>query len=275
MSIRTPLWGPWIVVLTPYIVTFIMFSQIYHRDRKKLFRIENYLIFALSVMGIVEYSYFIGRSAILYLTVVSVPSIIVAFYWYASAANAWHRNVRYIAWIFCFWFCIGLITMQYAPFFSKKFPDTGYYFALKNTAKLVLQKPLEMPGLTNTIKAQPAASPQVTEAISAINRYARDQKTIPLLIDPEYTTQALVFLRKSNLFPMSNPDQDNILVSNLLAADAYIPPLSAGDIIFIAADEKPMLPLQLKFMAGLRKLYQFETLETSANGIQVIRLKSK
>jgi hypothetical protein len=102
-----------------------------------------------------------------------------------------------------------------------------------------------------------------------------------LLLLPEnidmmpYTTEVLLKARRANVLPIGEPVEDNLIIDRewprIVAAVDAVP----DGTILLTSTLEPQTPILQRALAELRQRFDFQVVESSPNGLQVIRLHSR
>jgi hypothetical protein len=89
------------------------------------------------------------------------------------------------------------------------------------------------------------------------------------------TTEALLKVRRDNLLPIGEPVEDNLIISRvwprIVAAIDAVP----DGTILLMSTSPPQLPILQRALGELQQRFDFQVLESSPDGLQVIRLRSR
>jgi hypothetical protein len=92
-----------------------------------------------------------------------------------------------------------------------------------------------------------------------------------------YTTEVLLKVRRVNLLPISEPVEDNLVISRewprILGTIDAVPD---GTILLTSTGVRPTsVPILQRALGELQQRFDFQVLETSPDGLQVVRLHSR
>ena len=118
------------------------------------------------------------------------------------------------------------------------------------------------------------SDPRIVDAMTLINKYSGNHSRVALLMDPELSTQVLIYLQKSNVFSLSNPSEDNILEPRLKSTIYNRNLFTDGDIIFIEKDVSGLLSIQKDVYERIQLDFSIEIVETTKTGLIAARLQS-
>ena len=104
----------------------------------------------------------------------------------------------------------------------------------------------------------------------------------PALVVAPQATEILLKVHRVNVLPISNPEEDTLIISRAVAADSREHRRCAGGTILLTstlvAAKRPCPRARpiLQFALGeLHQRFDFQVLESSPDGLQVIRLHSR
>lgn len=162
---------------------------------------------AVTTLGAVSLSYFLGRSHPNNLTHVAPPFVAMLTLWSALAWRAWARERNQIAacGVVLAGVCAALLVAQQLPELAAKAPDSALV--------AVAHSATGGPGLAHDLReltALPVISPH-TRALESLVR-ANVPRKAPLLIavEPAVATETLIRLDRSDVLPIGTPEQDGL-----------------------------------------------------------------
>jgi hypothetical protein len=200
-------------------------------------------IAGLTGFGIVQFTYFLGRSHYNNLYHICLPLVFITTYWFL----AMQRSPRHIPPLFAravtYCFCVVTFTLlaQAASDFILKWPRSPLH-ALLPTAPV---EPLPW-----TVAPSQA---EVSDALALIERHAADSTRIALFLAPDLTTETLLLSQKTHVFPLSNPIQDNLLPSTRARALQFDHSMQEGDYLFITRNGSSLNRIQREILDKLRR----------------------
>lgn len=252
-------WTPWALIIAVYFVSVLLLVYLgfLHAPRPHL--PELGVVAGLTVFGLAQFTYYLGRSHPNNLYHVCVPSLVLAAYWLCALVRSREglpaRFWRPAAYAF---YCLGMLLFVLGvPFLMDQWDRTA-------ARALLSDRPVEL-------WANKPTDQQVEEALALIAKYLPAQERIPLFIVPNLTTEALMLSGKVNLFPMSNPEQDELLASARERALNFDHGLRAGDLFFMSRDQKELRSLQRQLIKKLNRDFTFLQ-EDTTRSIVVVRL---
>lgn len=255
-------WTPWALIIGVYFVSVLLLAYLGWRHASRPQLPELGVVAGLITFGLAQFTYYLGRSHPNNLYHVCIPSLILAAYWLCVLVRRRHALPPR------FWpsaayaiYCFGMLQVVLGvPFLLDQWPRTA-------ASALVSGRPFEL-------WTSKPTSPQVEEAMGLIEKYMPGVERIPLFIVPNLTTEALLRTGKVHLFPMSNPEQDELLVSASDRAVNFAHGLQAGDLIFIPKDQRELRTLQRQVIKKLNQEFTFLQEDTTAH-IVVVRLQPR
>jgi hypothetical protein len=162
---------------------------------------------AVSTLGAVSLSYFLGRSHPNNLTHVAPPFVAMLTLWSALAWRAWarHRNPIAACGLALACACAALLIAQQLPQLAAKAPDSALV-ALVDGATGGSGLAHEVRALTDL----PVISPR-TRTVESLVR-ANVPRGAPLLVavEPAIATETLIRLDRSDILPIGTPEQDGL-----------------------------------------------------------------
>lgn len=252
-------WTPWAYIVGVYFASAVLLLYLGWRHSPRQHLPELRLVAGLTAFGLAQFTYYLGRSHPNNLCHISIPALALAAYWLCALvrsretlpARFW-RPAAYAI------YCLGMIQVILGiPFLMDQWGHTA-------AQALVSGRRVEL-------WASKPTDPQVEEAVGLIERYLAQVDRIPLFIAPNLTTEALIRTGKVHLFPMSNPEQDELVEAARERALNFAHGLRAGDLILMSRDQKELHPLQRQIIKKLSREFTFLR-EDTTRSIVVVRL---
>lgn len=253
-------WTPWALIMGVYLASAVLLIYFWFFPSPRPHLPELRVVAGLTVFGLAQFTYYLGRSHPNNLYHICIPSLMLAAYWLCALvrsrevlpARFWRPATYAFYGLGMLLFVLGI------PFLSDQWDRTA-------AQALVSGRPVEL-------WSRKPTDPQVEEALALIAKYAPAQERIPLFIVPNLTTEALILSGKVNLFPMSNPDQDALLAPARERALNFDHGLQAGDLFFMSRDPKELQSLQRQIIKKLSRTFTFLQ-EDTTRSIVVVRLQ--
>jgi hypothetical protein len=89
------------------------------------------------------------------------------------------------------------------------------------------------------------------------------------------TTEALLKVRRDNLLPIGEPVEDNLIISRVWPRIVGAIDAVPDGTILLMSTSPPQLPILQRALGELQQRFDFQVLESSPDGLQVIRLRSR
>lgn len=253
-------WTPWALIMGVYLASAVLLIYFWFRPSPRPHLPELRVVAGLTVFGLAQFTYYLGRSHPNNLFHICIPSLVLAAYWLCALVRSREtlpaRFWRPAAYAF---YGLGMhLFVLGVPFLIDQWDHTAAQALVSGRAvELWSSKPTD---------------PQVAEALALIAKYAPGQGRIPLFITPNFTTETLILSDKVNLFPMSNPQQDALLAPASERALNFDHGLRAGDLFFMSRDPKELQSLQRQIIKKLSRAFTFLQ-EDTTRSIVVVRLQ--
>ncbi len=225
-------WRPWALYIAVYFLSLLLLLH------KALFARSSdaepfAFIAGLTGFGIVQFTYFLGRSHLNNLYHICIPLIVIATYWLL----AMQRNPRVPrgfarATTYCFCVIAFVLLAKTGPDFAVKWPRSPLHELLVRDSN--------GPSPWSVSPSQP----EVSDALTLIERYAANKERIALFLSPEPTTETFMLSQKTHVFPLSNPQQDELLPAAHLRAQQFDHGLQEGDYFFITRNSNSLSTIQ-------------------------------
>ena len=238
-------WAMWLPTSLVYLGSAVAIAR--RADRS----VESQAVFAMSLIGIAEMNYYIGRSYAGNLAMVCVPAVFVGCYWFAIVMGRTTGAVRLVVGTAGYTAAMVLLFTG-LPGFASKLP----FSLLMYTASAKTAAPL-------------VHSPEASNAALLFRKYAPRERRIAVFLNMEVEVEALLMARKTQLWPIAYVQQDTLLPRARDAAAAFKAPLRVGDTLFVG---RHIDPIQTEIVGRLKRELTLTVVETTEFGIQVLRV---
>ncbi len=239
-------WHPWALFIAVYFLSLLMLAcKALLAEAGADDAAKGSLIAGFTGFGIVQFTYYLGRSHHNNLFHICIPLVLVATYWLLRM----HRCDRHVPKAFargatyCYLVAGFLLLAETGSGFFDKWPHSPLGGA---------------PAGPTPWSARPF-QPEVIDALTLIERYAADRERIALFLHPERTTETLMLSQKTHIFPMSNPMQDDLLPSAHDRVLRYEHDLQQDDYLFVSRNTNLLNEIQQeildKIMDQMRGFY--------------------
>ncbi|MBI2502147.1 MAG: hypothetical protein HYW07_02805, partial [Candidatus Latescibacteria bacterium] len=163
-------WTPWALIVGVYFasVVLLVYLGVCHAPRPQLPELR--VVAGLTVFGLVQFTYYLGRSHPNNLYHVCIPSLVLAAYWLCALVRS--REVlppRFLrSAVYAFYFMGTFLFVLGVPYLMEQWRHTAARALLKGRAL--------------DLWSSHPTDPQVEEALTLIGKYAQGQERIPLFI---------------------------------------------------------------------------------------------
>ena len=228
----------------------------------------------MTVLGIAQLTYFVGRSHPNNLYHICVPAIIVGAYWATRVFRSTRLPYAFKASVTaaCFAAVIGLL-VNASPRIVEKLPTTGAYSAVITLQQWVRGEPLDIVKRFRALSSRRPSSDRVVELVSLLEKYAADKPRVPLFVDPDTGTEALMLSRKTNVFPLNDVVQDELSKLAVRRALDFPHNLHPGEIVFSEMELLSLHQIQRVILANLCRQFDCVREEVTAHGLVAVRLR--
>ncbi len=255
-----------------YVASLVAVCVLAARGRGELARASTIVpLAAVSTLGAVSLTYFLGRSHPNNLTHVAPPFVAMLTLWSALAWRSWVRDRAPIAAVGVAFasVCAALLIAQQLPELVDKAPDSAL-------AAVVHSATGDGTGLAQSVRAL-TGLPLVdrrTRNVEALVR-ANVPGAAPLLVavEPAVATETLIRLDRSDVLPIGTPEQDGLSAKRRRTLLRQARDIRCGAYV-VTQDANMTGPgrvLLASLVAELRRLHPFEPVGRSA-GYRVFRL---
>ncbi len=268
------LWSPWVVIVLIYFGSLIAMTYQYVLRGKREQVTEGTLVFGLTAFGIMQFTYFLGRSHPNNLYHISVPAIFVVSYWIVQITGQRSDIPRGFRFSFLYVSCYALLLMLFAvgPQVAPKLTESGLYSVFESVPRLFEGKSIEWEDRLQSVFHPVPSRVETNEVIYLVKKYAPDKQRIQLYVEPDIGIEALMLTRKGNIYAVSDPIQDDLTPSARRQAMKLEPAPQVGDILFLSKDGVRLHPLQRDILGNLCRGFYFTELESTAHGYHAVRL---
>jgi len=290
-------WSAWFFLIAIYFVCLSGFIIKWWFERKLDAGVEQAVILGLSFSGIAQFTYFLNRSDLDHLIMISVPATIIAFYGVEKMGNL--VSPRFILFrkftIIAFSFALVFLSSLYYHQFLNKFPNTGFAYTQsvvedQLTGKQSIGKSLIKEN--NLLWARQPSDEESADAVYLIDKYAGDRTNVTVFLSNDLTTESLLLSNKGNTYLINHPLEDdlNAQVSQYIYDNP--PKLHVGDMIFLASDPGQLLihddniqtdvaitifphykDFQQQLVLRLCEEFSFEKVEATLHGVTAFQLR--
>ena len=265
-------WTPWLPLAGAYVVTVVALGYRRITLGRSDLKGDYAVVFAMSSLGIVQFTYYVGRSHLNNLFHIAVPAFFVAGYWFIAAAKKTPHASQAFRQSLVF-ACYGVATflaLSAVPDVMKKFDHTLLAYVM-NDRDWPVRVPL----------------PRTTDAEQMIRRYAPASRRVAFFTSSEVEIETFLLTRRTSVWPRSNPGQDVLIESAKTRIFGARTGLKAGDVVFVdTGSTVSPSPNQVNLGSGvhaidrelfvhLSEAFGFEVLEARPSGIVALRLTAR
>jgi hypothetical protein len=265
------LYSRWLLIAGVYLVSLllIVLKWFFSPDRRSLRRYT--LILGMTVLGLLQFVYWVGNSTII--SSQTVPAIFLIVFWVAELMRGSYqqeiqRGARFLIYFFATYFILVGRYLLIAPTVV-----TPVHLALRPLANPF--KPATSWNFADQWNKRPQSfyvHPELAEnaetvqpTLALIEKYAANQDRVGVLIPPDSTVEVLLVAQKTNIFPLDDAIIDSQIPSVMLKVAGSADGLRSGDIIFSALDLDSMLPVQQAIAQNLCQKFSLTFIEISQN----------
>lgn len=265
-------WSPWAIIVAIYFGSLMtIFYKLLFSNRAEQV-LELKIVLGMTVSGIAQFTYFLGRGHPNGLYHISIPAIFVASYWIVQIPNLSLPKKFLSLYTYSCYCAIILLFITGIPHIRQKLNTTGLFTTVQTATQLSRGEDPAIKQAYASLWSKSPGSVRVAEALYLIKKYASDKQRIPLLLAPERTTEVLMLCEKANVFPLSNVSQDKLSQAAITRAENFEYDLKFGNILFIERHSPYFVSIQLKIFSNLLRNFEFRNVETTPNGIVAVEL---
>jgi hypothetical protein len=216
---------------------------------------------ALTALGALVYTYFLGRSDPNNLVHVSPPFVALVFVWLGIANTV--VDARWVAAV-----AVASVTFVGALLIAAERTPIDLRFRYTALGTLV-EHPERFGDDLRTLKDNPAVFPQSVQVANYVRSLHIGRRPLMLLTQPMYDTEALLRLREANAVGSSNPCQEEISPSGASRLLTAVQHLNPGGVLvtIIGPTYGPLTALQNYEQKLLVSRFNLRPLRPSGDGL--------
>jgi hypothetical protein len=260
-------WSPWIAIAGVYVASIVALGYRRVTLGKKDMKMEYAVIFAMSALGVGQYTYYLGRSHPNNLFHVALPAFFVAGYWFVwvsrrpmGISRKFRSSFLYMSYV-----AQALLAFSCIRDVTQKFDHTWLSFLIRGQDATVVPP-----------------TPRAVDAARLIRKYASDRRRVALFTAPDVEVEAFLMTRTASVWPLAYAPQDELVPAAVNRVRAVHPELNENDVVFVDTGA-PVVPARItpasdisavdrEVLEGLAKRFGFEVLESSPTGVLAVRL---
>jgi hypothetical protein len=277
-------WSYWFIFIGIYFAASILFFFRFYFRKGLGDSAQGIYIFGLTLIGIITFTYFLGRSHPNAYYHISTPAVIIVGYGYSEFKKSMlvpelYRKISR----FLFFSAVILIILVIFPHLISKIIQnhTGYMLLSDSMNSFTEGQNYNFVDTEQKILNSGSQRPQVADALNLLQKYTPFQKSATIFLS-SYTTEILMRSGRIHYYPISDIEQDSIseniskMVLNFpidLTKTEYI--LASHDYMFYENREFGANKLEIRTLNRLCQDFSFKEVETSPSGVSVFRLQSR
>jgi len=261
-------WSPGLAIGAMYaisaiaIVLLVLSRPELVRERAVAFRAAA----GLTALGVLVYTYFLGRSHPNNVIHVSPPAIVLLFVWFDIFRSTFDsRKAVAVAGATTVFFGAMIVTSQ-TKNFGLKYGSTALASVLGSSA------PLE--SRVQALWRNPVVSPATVEVIEFVESLQQKHTSLTLLLSPNITTEVLMRLGLANAVGSSNPAQESIAPGAAARIAAAVRSLRPGGIL-VFSEVESALTIEQYALELLRARFAFREIGRDGQGLRAFIMAAK
>ena len=224
----------------------------------------------LTALGILVYTYFLGRSHPNNVIHVAPPAIVLIFVWLDLARSTLSNRTALAAVIATAVFFAALVMMGEREDISQKYRVSALAAVLGTGAPLDAR--------LRTLAGNPVVEPRAAYVERFIRSLGPKPSSLTLLLSPRAETEVLIRLGIANAVTSSNPVQEALSHQRQARAAAAVNRLRPGGVLVISdgedEDEKPA-PIEFHALTLIEARFALRQIGTDGKGLQAFRLLAR
>ncbi len=262
-------WSPGLALGAMYtvsaivIVLLVLSRPVLVRERVVAFRAAT----GLTALGVLVYTYFLGRAHPNNLYHISPPGVALVFVWLGIVRSTFDSRLVVAIASATAVFGGAMIIANESGTLSEKYPTTALAAVLGSS-----------PSLTSEVRdlwRNPVVDPSSAHVAQFVTSLGRTRSNLTLLLTPNVTTEALLRLGTANAVGSSQPCQESLSSQGPGRAAKEVRALRPGGILVTAEppnDAGLLLPIQQYTLTLLRDRFTFQEIAADGQGLRAYRM---
>ena len=274
-------WSPWVFPVAVCFASLMAFVFRYSFLRNPDRSPGGVFIFGLTLMGIAQFTYYLGRSHPNNLYHISTPAVLICAFWFSKARDnqslpaTFRRGIR-----FGFFTSATLIILALFPSFMTKYQqdDTGYSIVKKTaTWALTGRDPTALWAAERPILYRGSGDPQVQDALEMLSRFSPGQAYANVFLAPQTSTEILMRADRIQKLPINDLTEDSLSQELIRRILEYPRGSMRNEIVLVSQDPSSYQDivndtLQIQLIWHLCQEFTFHEVQDTPSGVLVIRL---
>jgi len=262
-------WSPGLALGAMYtvsaitIVLLVLTRPAIVRERVLAFRAAA----GLTVLGVLVYTYFLGRAHPNNLIHISPPAVALLFVWLGIVHSAFDGRVPVAIASGTAIFLGAMIVASESSDIHLKYPRTALAAVLGSAPPLGSE--------LRVLWHNPVVDPTAAHVATFVSSLGSGRSSLTILLTPSVETEALVRLRTANAVGSSNPCQESLSKQGPGRVAAAVHSLRAGGIVVTSVtpqDAGQLLPIEQYTFALLRARFTLQEISADGQGLQAFRM---
>jgi hypothetical protein len=276
-TLRVDFWSPALLMAAAIFLSAVGVVAVARDERTRVSAPVLAGVAGFTGLAASTFTYYLGRSHPNNLLHLLVPICALGCLWASvllAPRERGHRAWQVLPLAFLLWVAAAL-TVLAAPRAEERWQQTLF-------AEAVPFADGHVPGnggtslrgsLADLWYARPWDNSTVDQGVRLLQQYVPGDG--PALVIAPNTTEILLRAHRVNLLPISNPDEDNLIISRVWPRiEAVIDAMPDGTVLLTAPIDAVAGPQILtRALAQLHQRFDFQVLEDTSEGFQVVRLK--
>lgn len=226
-----PRWGPWIVVSTIYFGSLLacVYSLPLLNTPREVTRLT--IVFAMTLMGIAQFTYYLGLSSVYRLLNIAVPAVFVGAFWGEEVTEWLPRSAKWRRG--CVYGLSTLVAVQYWQPLQEWLPHSALATLIRVSRGEPGAVPAGCPSFLSCLSRGYPVSEGSDRTLLLLQKHAPGARPIGVFLTPAATTEVCVLSRRAHAFPITEASHDNLLTANGDRIVSSPHGLRAGDVIFV------------------------------------------
>jgi hypothetical protein len=217
----------------------------------------------LTVLGMLVYTYFLGRSHPNNVIHISLPAVALLFVWCDIARSVIDSRVAVATATATAVFFAGIVVAGESGDIGQKYSSTALAAALGSTASLEAR--------LRTLWHNPVVEPAAPHIVHFIRSLGDGNRSLTLLLGPAVETEVLLRLGRASAVGSSNPAQESISHRWRTRISKEVHSLRAGGVLVVNGREV-VLPIEVYAFSLLRETFALREIGNDGRGLRAFLL---
>jgi hypothetical protein len=232
------------------------------RERAVAFRAAT----SLTVLGVLVYTYYLGRAHPNNLYFISPPGVALVFVWLGIVRSTFDSRVAVAVACGTVIFGGAVVVANESGTLSEKYPTTALAAVLGSGPSLASE--------VSTLWRNPVFYPEAAHVVQFVSALKPERTGLTLLLTPNVETEALLRLGIANAVGSSQPCQEQLSTQGSGRVAKEVSALAPGGIVVTGngPNNGGLLPIEQYTLTLLRDRFTLEEIAADGQGLRAFRM---